>query len=559
MLRYIHILILILMWPAFALAATIAIIDTGFDLDHEFLKPKIFKSETDEEAVDPQLTKKFHGWNFHDNSHLKKSVIEDPSSLQEILLFRSLRAKGHKEGLTPDEFEWFSKRNSDKDFMKKVRQFKKHAHGTFVAGIALREGENINIFPIRGLNIPIPVVAIEEGATTEAKKLTQSKTAQEKFNEEINNSLDRISKKFSKICHYISLKKIEVVNASYGITYKNIVTKFREAYLEHTGVAIDEPRLQTFVNMYFEELYKRAEKTLKNYPRILFVFSAGNSGLDNSLFHHYPSRLRLPNTITVAATNGDYLASFSNYGASRVDIGAPGVAILSLVPKVYSKDGVDLYSPASGTSMAAPYISNLAAQLMNANPRLSASEVKTIIMGTGDEKPHLKDKLASGSIVNNQKAIKAALLAKDMPLSEAINLSKLDLIPMEDRISLSMSPPASVEEMKKKVFNSVPQAIGTQDIDEDPTIEGSPSQADSPTKSSSSSPMNPKKAPLDNLSPLPSALKAPGASPVDPTPPSQNEAQSPPPSEVPPASSSPPESSLPATQSPVNAPSLPQL
>ncbi len=67
-------------------AATIAIIDTGFDLDHDFLRPKILKKETDEEVID------YYGWDFFDNSHLKKSVIEDKSSLQEILLYRSLRA-----------------------------------------------------------------------------------------------------------------------------------------------------------------------------------------------------------------------------------------------------------------------------------------------------------------------------------------------------------------------------------------------------------------------------------------------------------------------------------
>ncbi len=126
-------------------AATIAIIDTGFDLDHDFLKPKILKNETDEEPLT------FQGLDFHDNSHLKTPVIEDASSVQEILLYRNLRAKGHKDGLSLSEFEWFKRKSADKSFMASVKAFKKHAHGTFVAGIALREGENISIFPIRGL------------------------------------------------------------------------------------------------------------------------------------------------------------------------------------------------------------------------------------------------------------------------------------------------------------------------------------------------------------------------------------------------------------------------
>lgn len=155
-------LILFISFLLSANSATIAIIDTGFDLDHDFLRPKIFRSETDEEAIDPGQLKKLNGWNFHDNSHLKKSIFDNQTDLQEVLLFRTLRAKGHKEGLSPEEFEWFSKRNSDKVFMDKVKKFKKQAHGTFVAGIALREGDNIDIFPIRGLNIPSPVVAVED-------------------------------------------------------------------------------------------------------------------------------------------------------------------------------------------------------------------------------------------------------------------------------------------------------------------------------------------------------------------------------------------------------------
>lgn len=549
-------LITLLCWTAFAHGATIAIIDTGFDLDHGFLKPKIFKSETDEEAIDPNLTKRFHGWNFHDNDHLKKAVIEDQSDLQEILLFRNLRAKGHREGLSPEEFEWFSKKNSDKSFMDKVKQFKKHAHGTFVAGIALREGENINIFPIRGLNIPVPVVAVEDTALHESKSPIKASTPQEKFNTEINSSLDRISKKFAKICHYVSLRKIEVVNASYGITYKNIITKFRESYREHTGVEIDEPRLQSFVNMYFNELYKRAGKTIEKYPRILFIFSAGNSGLNNDSFHHYPSKIKLPNTISVAAVNGDFLASFSNYGSRSVDIGAPGVAILSLVPKVYSKDGTELYSPSSGTSMAAPYISNLAAQLMNANPLLKASEVKRIILETGIEKSHLKAKLISGSIVDNQKAIKAALLAKDMKLSDAIALSKLDLIPMEDTISFPMAPAISSERLKRKIMESIPQVITPEEVDDETMVEEDlPTTA---TKSSSLPLKNPKKALLDNSVLPASTPEAVQEKSSDPVPSSQSAEQSPTPSEETPASSSPLEPSLPEAQPPSPDPSLPQ-
>ena len=529
----IRILIFFTLLTCKAFSATIAIIDTGFDLDHDFLSPKILKKETDEEAVNQTANHELHGWDFHDNSHLKKPVIEDHTQVEEILLFRNMRAKGHKEGLSPEEFEWYSRKNSDKTFLAKVKQFKKHAHGTFVAGIALREGENISIFPIRGLNINVPVVAVKNDTSTEPNAPVKGKTPQEKFNEEINNSLDRISRKFAKICHYLSLKKIEVVNASYGITYKNIVTKFRETYQLHAGTPIDEPRLKEFVDKYFEELYKRGESTMKKYPEMLFVFSAGNSGLDNDQFHHYPSRIKLSNTITVAAMNGDFLATFSNYGQKHVDIGAPGVGILSLVPKVYSRDGQDLYSPASGTYMAAPYISNLAAQILNTNPKLKAADVKKIILETGEVKPHLENKLISGSIVSNNKALKAALLSRDMKLDEAIKLSKLDLIPMEDSISIGMPPAVSPEGLKNKVLESFPKIITPQETDDI-------SEGDS-TKESSSQSLDQEKGPQDNSVPQTSGPQDAQLKSADQVPSNQNAVQSPQPSVERPASSSEPQ------------------
>lgn len=496
-------------------AATIAIIDTGFDLDHDFLKPKILKNETDEEPLT------FQGLNFHDNSHLKNPIIGDNNIVQEILLYRNIRAKGHKLGLSLSEFEWFKKKSADKSFMSQVKAFKKHAHGTFVAGIALREGENINIFPIRGLQMPVPVVAVED-STVESAKPIEAKTPEMRFREEVKNSLDRVSRKFSKICRYLNNKKIEVINASYGITYKNLLTKFREKHKEITGTDISEEKLQEVVNSYFEELYRRGQKTIQKYPNMLFVFSAGNSALDNDRYHHYPSRIRLPNTITVAAMNGDYLASFSNYGEKHVDIGAPGVAIMSLVPKAY---GPELYSPASGTSMAAPWISNLAAQILNSNPKLKPSDVKKIILETGDVKLHLKPRLSSGATVNNVLAMKASLLSRDMGIAEAVNLANSNLIPIEDKISFGLPPAVNPEDLQKKMMDSVPAVI-------------TPAETDDVTSEESSLPTDPEKERPDNSGQLPSTPSSVQQKDADPIPSSQNAEQSPQPSVDSPASSS---------------------
>ncbi len=540
----IQILFILIFHSLIGQAATIAIIDTGFDLDHEYLRPKILKKETDEEALE------FVGQDLFDNSHLKKPVIDDKSELQEILLYRNLRAKGHRQGLSVEEFEWYKKKKADKSFMDKVKLFKRHSHGTFVAGIALREGENINIFPIRGLNLPNPVVAVED-ASEQGKEAPKGKTAEEKFHDEIRQSVNRVSKKFSKICRFVSQKKIEIVNASYGITYKNIMTKFRERYKEMTGNDIEETSLKIIVDDYFAKLYQSGEKTMKRYPHILFVFSAGNSGLNNDEYHHYPSRIKVPNAIAVAAMNGEYLATFSNFGKDHVDIGAPGVAILSIVPKVYSDDGSELYSPASGTSMSAPYISNLAAQIKNTNPKLGPAEIKKIILETGEIKEHLQTKIYSAAVANNHKAIKAALLSKDMILDQAITLGKSDLVPMEDKVSIGLSPARAPEDMQKKVMESFPSVITPQEVediqDEESTSAKSSLLKDQETKQP------------DNLSQLPLSDPEVQEKSPDPVPASQTEEQSQKSSEELPASSSEPQSSLPEAQSQASGPSSPQL
>ena len=533
---------------SFCFSATIAIIDTGFDLDHDYLKPKILQhSETQDQSAQY----------FFDNSHLKKRVVEDKSSIQEILLYRNLKAKGHKQGLTVEEFDWFNKKTIDKSFMEKVKLFKKHSHGTFVAGIALREGENINIFPIRGLNIPNPVVAIQDN-TQEGMLPPRGKTPEEKFQDEVNQSIERISKKFAKICRLIAERKISIVNASYGITYRNILSKFRERYQELTSSDIDEIKLKLVVDNYFQDLFSRGERVIKKYPNILFIFSAGNSGIDNDLYHHYPSKIKADNTITVAAMNGEYLATFSNFGLNHVDIGAPGVAILSLVPKVYSEDGIDLYSPSSGTSMAAPYVANLAAQIKNTAPYLTANQIKKIILLTGEKKDHLKTRLSSGAMVDNQKALRAALLSKDFSLDEAINLGTSGLIPIEDKISTGTYPVTTPEEAQKKIMEVIPSVITPQEVDEEPTIqeEGVKSSA---TKSSSSLSVDQAKGPQDNLVPPPLIPPAPPEKSSDPLPSNQSEAPPPTPSEEKTPLSSEPPPQPPEAQPQDSAPSSPQL
>ena len=77
--------------------------------------------------------------------------------------------------------------------------------------------------------------------------------------------------------------------------------------------------------------YSQAQAdAITNAPGTLFVFAAGNQGTDNDASPTYPCSYEAENVVCVAASDAyDRLASFSNYGATSVDLAAPGASILS--------------------------------------------------------------------------------------------------------------------------------------------------------------------------------------------------------------------------------------
>lgn len=110
----------------------------------------------------------------------------------------------------------------------------------------------------------------------------------------------------------------------------------------------------------------------------LFIAAAGNSGLDNDTFPHYPSSYTVDNIISVAASDhNDSKASFSNWGYTSVDVAAPGVSILSTAAG-------DAYQQLSGTSMATPHVSGVAALVYDLHPTWTPAEVKNQILATAD-------------------------------------------------------------------------------------------------------------------------------------------------------------------------------
>ncbi|NMM39810.1 S8 family serine peptidase [Pseudoalteromonas arctica] len=151
--------------------------------------------------------------------------------------------------------------------------------------------------------------------------------------------------------------------------------------------------------------------TASEQADILFVAAAGNSAVDNDQNPHYPSNYEHESVLSVASTDrNDNMSGFSQWGLTSVDLGAPGSAIYSTVPG-------NGYATYSGTSMATPHVVGVAALVLSLNPELSTSELKQLLMSSGDDNTQLQGKTVSGKRLNANRALEEADPAPSFKLS----------------------------------------------------------------------------------------------------------------------------------------------
>jgi subtilisin family serine protease len=152
---------------------------------------------------------------------------------------------------------------------------------------------------------------------------------------------------------------------------------------------------------------------------ILFIAAAGNANANNDSTASYPSTYNTTAgagydaVISVAAIDSaGNKASFSSYGATSVDIGAPGVSINSTLP-------TNSYGAYSGTSMATPHVTGAAALYAAYHPGASANEIRAAIFGSATPTSSMSGRTVTGGRLN----VSALMAAPAAPSFSIDNVS----------------------------------------------------------------------------------------------------------------------------------------
>jgi subtilisin family serine protease len=204
--------------------------------------------------------------------------------------------------------------------------------------------------------------------------------------------------------------------------------------------------------------------TVADNEGILFIAAAGNGflgiGFDNDMFPHYPSSFEVPNVIAVAATDhNDDLAPFSNYGYTSVDLAAPGVDIYSTIPSGYGYK--------SGTSMATPHVSGVAALIKAQAPGYTHHEIRDLIFDSVDLKWDLIGMMATAGRLNAFNALDSIPTGNQPPTCDLIANPSSGEAPLATVFTMTANDPdGSVTSWELDVDNDgTPEYSDAGDLD----------------------------------------------------------------------------------------------
>ncbi len=404
-----------------SLAASIAVIDSGVDYKHVDLKQNVWSNPQESTTTDDNTVYKqdLHGWNFAENNNQVIDYKYLGTFPQDCYKIFEVQGKILNGTATQEEKDWYKAKKEDQTFLKKLQAFGNFVHGTHVSGISSNKAEKSSLIAMKLIPTEPPGIG--------------GKAAEEYVAELRNRGVldDNIMAKLMlgfmakqqagllvKVGKYVKATHSQVANGSFGTSVAAATPIVANLLKTFTGKEPSPEEAKEATIYFIDQIILACKDFVGAAPNTLFVFAAGNDGTNNDQLPVSPANIKTNNTIAVAATNGDAsLATFSNFGSQKVEVAAPGVVIDSTIPG-------DEHLKMSGTSMAAPYVTNVAGLIIDENNRLTPADVKKILMETVDVKPFLSGKVASSGIVNKKRAVFAARLSVKQSLESAIAQSK---------------------------------------------------------------------------------------------------------------------------------------
>lgn len=469
-------------------ASNVLVIDEGVDFSHTGFKGSLnensaeCKGKARKDDDKNGFTDDCLGWNAisNDSGYMPKKVKaffdENTAKIKEIFAVFERAMGGDEEAVA-------YLRSHRKEYYL-GESLLGLSHGTHVGGIIKTVGENesrlqsMNVFvgsdaDVEGSNEPnlarptampasmVSAVAFAKQITATATQPAAKPSAGSLFDDtaKIDALIEELRGKKGEdpkvMSEYVRASGSNVANLSLGASQIMIEQAVEQAWQQELGergmpestkrTKKQQANFNRLVNGIFELQAERWRIVFRDNPDVLFVIAAGNDGTEkmadagnNEVHPVYPANAsaEFDNVITVAATDDrGAIMDFSNYGPKYVNIGAPGSKINSFAP-------ANMMVKMSGTSMAAPYVAGVAAQVRSANPALKAAEVRKILETTARQVKSLEGKTSTGGMVNLEAALQAAGSNKKPPrrggrgrggndrldLTDSIIIGGLDLI-----------------------------------------------------------------------------------------------------------------------------------
>ncbi|MDN5204502.1 S8 family peptidase [Fulvivirgaceae bacterium BMA10] len=462
-------------------SVVVAVIDSGIDIDHEDLKDVVWINE-DEIAgngVDDDKNgyiDDVHGWNFIGGKNGNVEFDTYELTREYARLSKKYQNLSDSEKAKDKEYEYFQK--IEKEYTSTVERMRNQFNGfkgyfeNYSLSKKLMEAyimtEKLDVASLKSVDSPdervmaakqLMLYALENGLDDK-----QFEEGFDYFNTALDygynldfNPRDIIGDNYEDLSQRVyGNNDVKGDFAFHGTHVAGIIAAKRNNGLGMEGVANDVKIMVVravpngderdkdvanaiiyavdngakVINMSFgksfspnKELVDKAVKYAEK-KGVLLVHAAGNSSKDVDVKDNFPNRtysnngVKANNWLEVGAVSWEgaenIVAKFSNYGKKSVDIFAPGVDIFSTAP---DQD----YQNASGTSMAAPVTSGVAALLLSYFPHLSTTQVKDIIIKSSINYKNLKvykpgseelvkfgDLSINGSVINVYEAVKMA-------------------------------------------------------------------------------------------------------------------------------------------------------